>query len=450
MVGTIAVMRRGLLFFLLFAASVKAAEQRRLEHRLWLLSDPVPPVADLQQAGFDALLVPVGVALVTEGQASFQLSTQVLPKNWGGIPVWAVVWVEGEKTSEKAAEALWNQVGPAVRGQQVPVKGLVLAARKWIGSLSSLAREVGRRANLPVEVASPAGDLVSASAKENFRGLGLVALALGNVEAEGFPPLTPYDAERLLDALDKVGVPLRAGVVLTSRTEPALPAQENPWRLFHNQSLEYQPVEGADVFVAKVPVSLGSWTLPPGGQIRLQLMDGARLQRDLGLALRPVRPNLIGWDSVGAPLPEPVLGLSWQAVVAFYAGAVPEPRPVIRLRWASPTTATIVVENPTPFASAFGLTGNAVDLTFANSEVQDVTLLAAVGADFGRLSGKFVRTGRGSADTLRLYLRMFSPLLAVEAAQVQFVARPSQLAAGFVARLGDGQEVSGVAPILGP
>lgn len=437
-------------FFLLLVASVVAADQRRLEHRLWLLSDPVPPVTDLQQVGFDALIVPVGVASVAEEQASFKLSPQVPLESLGGFPVWALVWVEGEKTSEAAAEAFWNQVGPVVRGLQMPVKGLVLAARKWIVSLSSLARAVGKRASLSVEVASPAKELVLASSRENFRGLGLVALAFGNLEAEGFPPLAPYDAEGLLDALDKVGEPLRAGIVLTSRTEPVLPAQERVWSLLLNQNLEYQPVEGHDVFVAKGPVSMGSWTLPPGGQIQLQFMDGARLQRDLGLALRPVRHNLLGWDSVGAPLPEPGLGLSWQALVAFYAGAAPQPRPVLRLRWTSSTTATIIVENPMPFASAFGVTGNVVDLTFAGSEVKDLTLLAAVGADFGRLSEKFVRTSRGPADTVRFYLKMFPPRLALEAAVVHFVARPSHLAARFVARLGDGREVSGVAPILGP
>lgn len=448
MVGTILPVRKGLL--LLLVASVLTAEERRLEHRLWLLTGLVPPLTDLHQVGVDAIVVPLGLASVTEGQASFKLSPKVSPESLQSFPVWALVWVEGEKTSGKAAETFWNQVGPAVRGLQVPVKGLVLAARKWIISLSSLAREVGKQANLPVEVASPAGELVLASSRENFHGLGLVAMALGNLEVEGFPPLNPYDAEGLLDALDKVGVPLRAGLVLTSRVEPALASQENPWSLLLNKSLEYRPMEGRDVFLAKGPISLSSWALPAGGKVQLQLMDGARLQRDLGLALRPARHSLIGWDSVGAPPPEPVLGLSWEALAAFFAGEAPEPKPMVRLHWTSPTTVTITVENLTPFASAFGLTGNAVDLRFVGSQVKDVSLLAAVGADFGRLSATFVRTSRGSADTVRLYLRMFPPRLAVEAAQVQFVAKPSQLAAHFLARLGDGREVSGVAPILGP
>lgn len=438
-VASIGLMVRALLLALGVAA---ASGPQGLEHRLWVFGKVRPgQVEQARQVGVDALVVPVAEAEIRGGEVALNLR---LPGDAGllrGLPVWAAVWVGGGEVKSKAAESFWNQLGPAVRGLGVPVKGLVLASRALPPGFFSFARELSRLAQMPVEVGAPVPDLVREMQHQSAEGVTLVALAFGNLPVLGLPHLTPQDAAQALAVLDELGPLYRGAVVVASGVAPPFPEGQNPWELV--QGMEYQPTAEGDVLVARAGGSL-----PPGTRVTVQAFDAARLQRDLGLLVRPVRQRLLGWDSMGELPAAPALGLTWEAFVAFFSGEGPAPRPVVRSQWLSPTTLKVSLENPTPFASAFASTGNFLDLTFSGTEVKDVTLLSASGADFGRLEPGFVRAPRGGASVVRLYLKVVPPQTAVDVATVSFLSRPKDIGVTCTVRLGDGRQVGGPVPML--
>ncbi|MFZ5803534.1 MAG: hypothetical protein ACOY7U_01665 [Acidobacteriota bacterium] len=438
-------MRHAWLVVLVGTAVAVAGEPSALEHRLWLLGKVRPgQVEQARQVGVDALVVPLAEAEARGGELSVKLTLPPDPGLLHGLPVWAAVWVSGEEVKKEAAEGFWNQLGPAVRGLGVPVKGLVLATRALPPGLLSLASELSRLAQMPVEVGAPAQDLLQQVKSESAKGVGLVAFALGNLAALGFPHVTPQDAAELLAAVDELGPSFRGAVVVANRVAPALPEGQNPWELV--QGMDYQPTAEGDVLLARSTVTASGASLPAGTNVTLLAYDAARLQRDLGLLLRPVRQRLLGWDSVGELPPAPALGFTWEAFVAFLSGEGPAPRPVVKIQWESPTTLKVNLQNPTPFASAFATTGNFLDLTFSGTEVRDVTLLAGSGADFGKLAPGFVRAPRGAASVVRLYLKVVPPQSTVDVATVSFLSRPKEIGARCTVRLGDGREAGGPVP----
>jgi len=433
-------MRYALCFGSMALAVATSAAQ--LEHRLWLVGGPPPTaqqLAQLQRAGVDAWVLPVAEAAVADTSATVKAVPLGDAELLRGQRLWGLVWLEGE-AKEQAAASLWSQVGPLVRGIPGEVRGLVLATRSWVSGVWELAAAVAKASQLPVEVAAPVEQLVAQLPEKRPPEVAVVALALGNLRLLGVPEPSPQDAAAALETLDARGIRWRGGIGVGSQLLPPAPPGENPWAWLMRGELDYQPGPEGDTF------------LPRGGgqKILASLADGARLHRDLGLLLRPVRHRLLGWDSLGIPPASPAVGLSLEGFAAYFQGATPEPKVAVRLAWVSPTVVKVVVENQAPFASAFATTGNAVELVFSGTEVKDVQLAGngAVGADFGRREGGFVRTPRGAATAVRLFLRAFPPQLPVEAGEVQFVSRPKGLAAFFTARLGDGREVSGPAAML--
>ncbi len=429
-------------WLLALAVTAVAREPAGLEHRLWLWGKVQPTqVEQARRVGVDALVVPVGKAELRGRQVTFKVQPPEDAGSLQGLPLWAAVWVSGGEVKGQAAESFWNQLGPAVRGLGLPFKGLVLATRALPSGLLPFARELSRLAHMPVEVGAPVSDLVRQVRQESAEGVSLVAFAFGNLSALGFSQLTPQDAFDLLGALDELGPLYRGAVVVGSRVDPAFADGQNPWALV--QGMEYQPSAEGDVLVARAGTSL-----PVGTKVTVQAFDAARLQRDLGLLLRPVRQRLLGWDSVGELPPAPALGLTWEAFLAFFSGEGPAPRPLARTQWISPTTVKLTLENPTPFASAFASTGNFLDLSFSGTEVKDVTLLAASGADFGKLEPGFVRAPRGAASVVRLYLKVIPPQTPIDVATVSFLSQPKGVQLMCTLRLGDGRQVTGPVTIV--
>ncbi|MCS7182427.1 MAG: hypothetical protein NZ869_04885 [Thermoanaerobaculum sp.] len=435
------------LFFLL-AGGTTAAEVASLEHRFWFWQGSPRPgqVEQARTLGVDSVVVPVAEVEVTGKQVTAKLTLPTTSEPLRGLPLWAAVKMRGGPGEGRAAEGLWDQVGPAVRGLGLPVKGLVLVADAPFKGLFALARTLQSRAGLPVEVAAPGQPLLQLLAKEAPGNVTLVALAFGNLAAFGWPSLNPQDAGEVVDRLDEIGVAYRGGVAVASRLTPALAEGGDPWSLV--QALDYRPSGEGDVFVATTTAAVAGVRIPAGSRLLLQGFDASRLQRDLGILLRPVRRHLVGWDSIGNLPPAPALGLSWEGFAAFFSGELPQPRLLVRGSWSSPTLLRVVVENLAPFASAFATSGNFVDLAFAGTEVKDVNLINGAGADFGRMEQGFVRAPRGAASVVRLYLKVIPPSATVEVASLSFLSTPKSLSAQATVRLGDGREVSGPVPML--
>jgi hypothetical protein len=432
---------------LLLAASAAAAQNpRALQHRVWLLGG-VPDqttLTALRSGGVDGLVLPVGE--VQLGDASANLMLTPLPDlgALAGWPVTPLVWVEtsGKASGDPAAFA--SQVIPAQR----MFKGgaaLLLASRHYAPGLVSFAMTVARKLGQTVELALPAQDLVQHMPIAGWKDIRPVAVAFGNPSALGFPQTTLQDDRVALDGLDAALVTYRGAIVVAPRSTPAPgPAGASLASIVGGQTAIYRPGERGDVFQLRKAVDWGGVTIEAGQSVTVEVVDTACYHRDLGLLLRPVRPLLAGWDTVGLPAPEPALGMSQEAFLAYLRGGEPFPRPQVVIGWPEGAVMRVSVANPTPQASALATTGNWVELRFEGTEVRDVQLGDFSGMEFGRPTGGVWRgTVARDASALRLYLTYVPPQTRVTGCVVTFLSRPRSVATRWRVRLGDGSDVSG-------
>ena len=437
---------------LALAATVATAPAAGLEHRVWLLSGtPAPETLEaLRGAGVDALVVPVGEAEIGERGVSFVLRPPAGAESFAGWPTSALVWVRGSGSAVGSAEEFWSQVGPAQRllAGQAP---LVLAAPRFWDGLPRFAVAVARVAGRPVELAVPASELAGRLPAEGWPGVTPVAVAFGNPPSLGFPPSTVHDDLQALDALDARGLPYRAAIVVAPRSVPAPgPAGASLAAVTRGAVATYRPGELGDVFVLRQAIDWGGVRLEAGQQIETTVIDTARFHRDLGLLLRPVRTQLVGWDTAGLPAAEPTLGMSRVAFLDYLRGGLPHPRPLPRVEMLGGNTVLVAIDNPTPHASALASTGNWVELHFAAAEARDVQFGEFTGVEYGRrVQGEWRRTAPREATAVRFYFTFLPPASRVSGGLVSFIARPSQLAAGWGLRLGDGTELEGAAAPVG-
>jgi len=191
-------------------------------------------------------------------------------------------------------------------------------------------------------------------------------------------------------------------------------------------------------------VDWGGVAVEANQSITVELVDTARYHRDLGLLLRPVRPLLVGWDTVGLPPPEPTLGMSREAFLAYLRGGEPFPSPQVVVAWPEAGVMRVTVANPTPQASALATTGNWVELRFEGTEVRDVQLGDFAGMEYGRMvGGVWHRTVARDASALRLFLTFVPPQARVTGCVVTFLSHPRSVVSRWSVRLGDGSDVSG-------
>ena len=444
-----AMIRRPLAFCagVLLAASAAAAENpRALEHRVWLL-EGVPDqttLTALRSGGVDSLVLPVGDLQL--GDASASLTLTPLPDLAGleGWPVTPLVWVETSGKASGDPGAFASQIIP-VRRMFKGGATLLLASRRYAPGLVSFATAVARKLGQTVELALPVQDLAQQMPSGGWRDIRPVAVAFGNPSALGFPQTTLQDERVALDALDATHVAYRGAIVVNPRATPVPgPAGASLASVVGGQTAIYRPGERGDVFELRKTVDWGGVTIEAGQSVAVEVVDTARYHRDLGLLLRPVHPLLAGWDTVGLPAPEPTLGMSREAFLAYLRGGEPFPRPQVVIAFPEPAVMRVSVANPTPQASALATTGNWVELRFEGTEVRDVQLGDFSGMEYGRTTGGVWRgTVARDASAVRLYLTYVPPQARVTGCVVTFISRPRTVATRWSVRLGDGGDVSG-------
>ena len=155
--------------------------------------------------------------------------------------------------------------------------------------------------------------------------------------------------------------------------------------LSSGEAAAFNPGERGSVFRLRKPLDWGGVSLAVGQSVTVEMVDTATYHRDLGMLLRPVRPLLEGWDTVGLPNAEPTFGMSRGAFFEYLRGESPYPRPHVEAEWPGPTAMRVALTNPTAQASALATTGNWVELRFAGTEVRDVQLGDFGGMEYGRV-----------------------------------------------------------------
>ncbi|OYW00356.1 MAG: hypothetical protein B7Z61_13440 [Acidobacteria bacterium 37-71-11] len=440
--------RLALAVTLLAAAAATAAEPaRELTHRVWLLSG-VPDagmLTALRAAGVDGLVVPVGRVEVGDGSSRFTLAPLPDLRALAGWPVTALVWVDGADKASGDPQAFAAQFAPAQRGLPGSPR-LLFASRRFFPGLAGFATGVASRLKQTVELAAPVQELAAHLPPRGWTHIRPVAVALGNPSALGFPAATLQDDLAALDRLDATGTPYRVAVVVAPLADPAPgPAGASLALLASGETAVYAPGERGDTFRLRQPVDWGGVEVAAGRSITVEAVDTARYHRDLGLLLRPARPALEGWDTVGLPAPEPALGMSREAFLEYLQGGSPYPVPRVDVEWVGSATMRVALANPTAQASALSTTGNWVELRFAGTEVRDAQLGEFSGMEYGSIDagGTWRRTAARGASALRFYLTFIPPQARVAGALVTFISRPRAVETRWGMRVGDGGAVTG-------
>lgn len=428
----------------LLVASTVGAE-RHLGHRVWLLGG-VPDAATvgaLRAAGVQGFCLPAGKVEIGDAVARFEAD---LPSNLsalGGTTVSAVVWVEGELRRGGDPARFAVQFG-AVEGRLPGSGSLVLVARQYGEGLPEFATGVAAKLRRPVELALPASELAAHLPVGGWKGVQPLAFAFGNPPALGLPGSTVQDDRLALLALDATGASYRVAIVVAPVARPAPgPGGASLGMLTRAGVSAYRPGSRGDVFVLQHGLDWGGVLLAPGAQVEVEAFDTARLDRDLAHVLRPVRPGLEGWDTVGLPSPEPAIGLSREALLDYLRGGGPSPLPAIAMSWVG-NKLLFTLLNPTPHASAVSSTGNWLELHVIPGQVGDAQIGEFNGLEFGRLEGGTLRsTVLREAAILRFYVSYLAPQARIGDASVSFLGRPNQARGRWGVRLGDGREVTG-------
>jgi len=426
------------------AAGGSAAE--RLSHRVWLLRG-VPDetsLTALRDGGIDGLVVPVGEVVVGSETCRLTLAPLGDLAATAGWPVTPLVWVSGEGEAAGGAKTLLNELAPVARLLH-GTNELALAARAPWPGLLAFARSLGEHGGGPVELVVPARSLAGLELERLPAGVRLNVVALGNPPALDLPAAPPGDDLENLERLDSTGVRYRVAVVVSPIvTPPPGPRGASLAHVAQPTAAEYRPADRGDDFLLRRPLDWGGVHLPAGTVVHVEAVDTARYHRDLGLILRPARPGLVGWDTVGLPDREPTLGLSLEAFIDYLRGGLPFPRPQVQAEWATPTRLRVALANPTPHGSALASTGNFVELRFEGTQLLDVTLGDFAGAEYGRIEGgSWRRAVAREANGVRLFLTCVPPVSRFAGTAVTFFSRPRTITTRWVVRLGDGQEIAG-------
>ena len=431
---------------LLSAPGFAQESPRLLRHRVWLLGQ-VPPesaLASLRAGGVAGLVVPVGKVELGESSSTFSLARLPDPSGLSGWQVTPLVWVEGRSGGFGDPAGFAAQFAPVQQGLRGSV-GLLLACRSFSPGVARFASGVAARLGRPVELALPAQELAQNIPPGGWPSVRPVAVVFGNASALGFPPSTLQDDLAALDVLDSARVPYRAAIVVAPRAEPAPgPAGASLRPLSNFETATFNPGARGNIFRLRKPVDWGGVTVSAGQSITVEIVDTAMYHRDLGMLLRPVRPQLEGWDTVGVPEPEPALGMSREAFLEYLAGEMPYPRPQAEVDWPYPAAVRVTFANPTAQASALATTGNWVELRFAGTELRDVALGDFSGVEYGKIGGDggWHLTAAREATAVRLYLMLVAPRARV-GGTVTFLTRPREMSTRWRMRLGDGTDVTG-------
>jgi hypothetical protein len=435
----------GAVVALLVAGGGWAEVGHSLKHRVWLLNG-LPDDATLtalRAAGVRGLVLPVGQVELAGDASRFTLSPLPDLKGLAGWDVTPLVWVEGSGKASGDPDTFAAQLAP-VQGSFPGGAGLLLVSKRYSPGVVGLAAGAAKKLRQTVELALPAAELAQHAPRGGWEMIRAVVVAFGNPPALGFPASTLQDDLMALDRLDAGLVPYRVAIVVVPRaTPPPGPAGVSLAAIAGAETSVFSPGERGDVFQLRKAVSWGGVPVDANQSITVEMVDTARYNRDLGLLLRPVRPRLEGWDTVGLPAPEPTLGMSREAFLDYLRGGSPYPRPEVAVELQG-AVMKVSLANPTPQASALARTGNWIELSFEGAEVGDVLLGDFSGMEYGRPErGVWHATVARDATALRFYLTFVPPRSRVAGCQVTFLSRPRAVRAGWGVRVGDGSGVTG-------
>jgi hypothetical protein len=326
-----------------------------------------------------------------------------------------------------------------------PGTHLLFAARKFTSGIPEFVQAVARKLRQPVELALPVQELAQHLPRGGWSEVSLVAFAFGNQAALGMALAIPTDDLAALETLDATHQPYRAAIVVVARAAPPPGAAgASLAQIASPEASSYRPSERGDAFLLRHDVDWGGAHVAAGQTITVDAVETVRYHRDLRWLLCPLRPSLLGWDTVGLPAAEPALGMSREALLEYLQGGMPYPVPRVGAEPITGTGLRVTVANPTAQASALSTVGNWVEVAFVGTEPLDAQLGDFAGIEYGkRVAGNWRRTAARDATSCRFFMTYLGPRGHIASGLLAFISRPHDVRVRWGLRLGDGTDVVG-------
>jgi len=405
---------------------------------------------ELARVGVDEIVVRRGTVELAGGVPVVR--TETVPPVADEIPQAAAfqLLLPKEEVKAKTATILWTALSRELASGPSPVE-LLIELPVLPDGTAGLVERLAALSGLPIVPVLSVGQLGERAAAVARAAGAVTVMAYGQTDRwrSGTEPVAGL-LRKALAPLAPAGVPVRTGIVIVPRTDPALDRWgEELGPLTEPENAEIGDAPGFDrVFTLRRALQWSGREWKPGQRIAVSWTDAARLDAAIAEASRTAVPTCGGWDIVWLPPPTgESLGIGVDALVAYLDGRGPGPSPSVRAERRGGVV-HIIVENPSLFPSAVSRFGNWFELDGEGAALVAEDRGAFDGVIPGtRRGGRFQRVTGGVADAIRFTENELSPGETVRSGRVRLTNRRTPLTLRWQIQLSDGRTLTGTASV---
>ncbi len=401
--------------------------------------------ARLKRAGVARLVIRRGSIDLTAGTPVIKVDPA--PNIAGEIPVAAALRVESGpvKLQPESASVLWRGLAPVVGPTTAEI---VVDLPTLSPGIPDFIRALDQASGLPVVPILTVSQIRTTLGLELAKAAGTVIVPLfgpGGVGLRGVGDAGNEPVADRLASLVGTGVRVRAGIVLTPRTDPKLSQWGEDLNLIcEGGRAEISTNSKLDrAFVFRNPMGWSGRQWAAGDRLDVRWMDAVRLHSALREVDSVFLPDVAGWDLVTLPPAGGALGIDRRALMAYLAGRGPAPSLNVKLRRQGRSLRVSVV-NQSPFASVVSGHGNWLEVSLESGYLvaEDAGTFDRV--ELGSRIGDQWKPGIGSGvNAVRFTETFVGAEESLTTGPIRLPSSRSQVTVRWSVTLSDGSVVSG-------
>ncbi len=424
--------------------------------------DPPPPllrktvvwVGEAIDEDVAARLKRVGVARLVVRRGSIDLTTGTpvikvdpVPEIAGDIPVSAALRIESGpvELQPDSASLLWRGLAPVVGPTTAEI---VVDVPTLSPGIPDFVRALDQVSGLPVVPILTVSQIRTDLGLELAKAAGTVIVPLFGPGAVGLRGVGDAGTEPLVDRLATLvgtGVGVRAGIVLTPRTDPKLVHWgEDLNRLCDGGRVEISTVSKLDrAFVFRKPMVWSGREWAAEDRFEAQWMDTVRLDSALREIDSVFVPEIAGWDLVTLPPSGGSLGIDRRALMAYLEGQGPALNLDVRLRRQGRSLRLSVV-NLSPFTSVVSGHANWLEVSLESGYLMANDAGTFDRVELGKRAGDQWKPGLGSGvNAVRFTETFVGAEESLTTGLIRLPSSRSKVVVRWSVTLSDGSVVSG-------
>lgn len=284
----------------------------------------------------------------------------------GDIPVSAALRIESGSVplQSDSASVLWRGLGPVVGPTTAEI---VVDVPTLSPGIPEFVRALDDVSGLPVVPILTVSQIRTDLGLELAKAARTIIVPLFGPGAVGLRGVGDARDEPLVDRLATLagtGVRVRAGIVLTPRTNPKLTGWGDDLSLLcEGGRVDIKTDSALDrAFVFRKPLVWSGRQWSEGDRFDVRWMDAVRLNSALREIASVVVPDMAGWDFVTLPPSGGALGIDRQTLMAYLEGQGPAPSIDVSFRRQG-RSLRVMVDNLGPFASVVTTHGNWLEVS---------------------------------------------------------------------------------------